>query len=39
LVIKKVKERGHDLKVAWIEGDEATGAVKSMLLKERDSAV
>jgi hypothetical protein len=33
LVQKKVKERGHDLKVAWIEGDDATGAVKAMLQK------
>lgn len=33
LVQKKVKERGYDLKVAWIEGDEVTGVVKSMLDK------
>ena len=33
LVQKKVKERGHNLKVAWIEGDEVTGVVKSMLDK------
>ncbi|PGH20118.1 hypothetical protein AJ80_03686 [Polytolypa hystricis UAMH7299] len=31
LVQKMVRERGHDLKVAWIEGDDATGAVKAML--------
>jgi len=33
LVLKKVRERGHKLKVAWIEGDEATVAVKGMLEK------
>ena len=33
LVQKKVKECGHNLKVAWIEGDEVTGVVKSMLDK------
>jgi len=33
LVRQKVKERGHDLKVAWIEGDEVTGTVKAMLEK------
>jgi len=33
LVDKKVKEIGYDLKVAWIEGDNVTGVVKSMLNK------
>lgn len=33
LVQKRVKERGHNLKVAWVEGDEVTGVVKSMLEK------
>ena len=31
LVKQQVQEAGHDLKVAWIEGDDATGAVKAML--------
>lgn len=31
LVQKKCEERGHKLKVAWIEGDDATGAVKKLL--------
>jgi hypothetical protein len=33
IVQKTVKERGHDLKVAWVEGDEVTGAVKAMMEK------
>ncbi|KAF2004277.1 DUF1446-domain-containing protein [Amniculicola lignicola CBS 123094] len=33
LVDKKVKEMGYNLKVAWIEGDDVTGAVKGMLNK------
>lgn len=33
LVDKKVKEAGYNLKVAWIEGDDVTGAVKGMLNK------
>ena len=33
LVQQRVKERGYDLKVAWIEGDDATGAVKDHLSK------
>ena len=33
LVKKHVTERGYDLKVAWIEGDDATGAVKDLLQK------
>jgi hypothetical protein len=31
LVQQKVKDRGHDLKVAWVEGDDVTGAVKAMM--------
>lgn len=31
LVKQKVKEAGYDLKVAWVEGDDATGAVKALL--------
>ena len=31
LVQKKVQERGYNLKVAWIEGDDATGAVQKLL--------
>lgn len=31
LVKKKVQDAGYDLRVAWIEGDDATGAVKSMV--------
>jgi len=31
LVKKTISEKGYDLKVAWIEGDDATGAVKAML--------
>lgn len=31
LVKKTVNDKGYDLKVAWIEGDDATGAVKAML--------
>lgn len=30
LVDKKCKEAGYPLKVAWIEGDDVTGTVKSM---------
>jgi hypothetical protein len=30
-VQKKVQEKGYNLKVAWIEGDDATGAVKKLL--------
>lgn len=33
LVDKKIKELGFNLKVAWIEGDDVTGAVKGMLNK------
>lgn len=33
LVDKKCKEAGYPLKVAWIEGDDVTGTVKSMLNK------
>ncbi|KAF2731149.1 DUF1446-domain-containing protein, partial [Polyplosphaeria fusca] len=33
LVQKKVKEMGYDLKIAWIEGDDVTGAVKGMMNK------
>ena len=36
LVQKKVKERGHDLKVAWIEGDEQTENVRR-LIKEGET--
>jgi hypothetical protein len=28
---QKVRERGYDLKVAWVEGDDVSGAVKSMI--------
>jgi Icc-related predicted phosphoesterase len=31
VVKKAVNDRGHNLKVAWVEGDEVTGAVKAML--------
>lgn len=31
LVKQKVEEAGYDLKVAWVEGDDATGAVKAMV--------
>lgn len=31
LVEKRVKERGYDLKVAWIEGDEQTETVKRLI--------
>lgn len=31
VVKKAVNDRGYNLKVAWVEGDEVTGAVKSML--------
>jgi hypothetical protein len=30
---KLVKDKGHNLKVAWIEGDDATGAVKAFMEK------
>jgi Acyclic terpene utilisation family protein AtuA len=33
LVQKKCQERGHNLKVAWIEGDDVTGAVKGLIAK------
>lgn len=33
LVKNVVNKKGYDLKVAWIEGDDATGIVKSMLDK------
>ncbi|KAF2102797.1 DUF1446-domain-containing protein [Rhizodiscina lignyota] len=33
LVVQKVKAKGYNLKVAWIEGDEVTGTVKGMLEK------
>ncbi|EON69200.1 hypothetical protein W97_08559 [Coniosporium apollinis CBS 100218] len=31
VVKQRANEAGHDLKVAWIEGDDATGAVEAML--------
>lgn len=31
VVKEKALEAGHNLKVAWIEGDDATGAVKAMI--------
>lgn len=31
LVQKEVEERGHNLKVAWLEGDDITGAVKGLI--------
>jgi hypothetical protein len=31
LVAQKCKEKGYDLRVAWIEGDDATGAVKALI--------
>lgn len=31
VVQQKVQERGYNLKVAWVEGDEATDAVKELL--------
>ena len=31
LVQQKVKERGHDLKVAWIEGDEQTDNIRRLI--------
>lgn len=33
LVKKKCEERGYNLKVAWIEGDDVTGAVKGLISK------
>ncbi|KAF2665805.1 DUF1446-domain-containing protein [Microthyrium microscopicum] len=33
LVDKTVKEAGYKLKVAWVEGDDATGAVKALVQK------
>ncbi len=36
LVQQKVKERGHDLKVAWIEGDEQTENIRR-LIKEGET--
>ena len=33
IVQKTVKERGYDMKVAWVEGDDVTGAVKAMMSK------
>jgi hypothetical protein len=33
LVQEKVQARGHDLKVAWVEGDDVTGAVKALMEK------
>ena len=36
LVQSKVKERGHDLKVAWIEGDEQTDNIRR-LIKEGET--
>ncbi|KAF2431710.1 DUF1446-domain-containing protein [Tothia fuscella] len=33
LVQKKIQERGHILNVAWVEGDDATGAVKDLIAK------
>lgn len=33
LVQKKAIERGYDLRVAWVEGDDVTGAVKGLLGK------
>lgn len=31
IVEERVKAKGHNLKVAWVEGDDVTGAVKSMM--------
>jgi hypothetical protein len=33
IVKKKVQEKGYNLKVAWVEGDDATGAVKALIEK------
>jgi hypothetical protein len=33
LVQKRVQERGHNLNVAWVEGDDVTGAVKRLAEK------
>jgi hypothetical protein len=33
LVKKKIAERGFNLKVAWVEGDDVTGAVKGLMEK------
>lgn len=33
LCVKKIAEKGVKLKVAWIEGDDATGAVKALIQK------
>ena len=33
IVQQTVKDRGVDLKVAWVEGDDVTGAVKAMMEK------
>ena len=35
LVKKRVEERGYNLKVAWVEGDEVTGAVRGLMEKVR----
>lgn len=31
IVQQKVRDRGHELKVAWVEGDDVTGAIKAMM--------
>lgn len=33
LVEQKIKDRGHSMKVAWVEGDDVTGAVKKLMDK------
>ncbi|CAK7198100.1 hypothetical protein SEUCBS139899_000758 [Sporothrix eucalyptigena] len=33
IVQNKVKEKGYNLKVAWIEGDDVTGSVKALIEK------
>jgi hypothetical protein len=33
IVQQKIRDRGHDMKVAWVEGDDVTGAVKAMMEK------
>jgi hypothetical protein len=34
LIEKRVKERGYDLKVAWIEGDEQTETVQRLIKQD-----
>lgn len=31
IVQQKVRDRGHELNVAWVEGDDVTGAIKAMM--------